>query len=79
MDNQRKILKLYGAYSLTYRGHDGEWVSRRLSAQTHSKALAEHIYDAIESLPIKDRTKDAVNALAQSHLDDSFKDPQKPT
>lgn len=67
----QQILKVYGAYSLQYRRYDGEWTIKRLSAQTHSEALANDILNAIEALPLKDRTKEAVAALAQERFDKS--------
>lgn len=66
----RRILRLYGAYNLQFRRCDGEWTIKRLSTQSHSKELAERILEAIETLPIKERTKETTDALAQRLFDE---------
>lgn len=60
-----RILKLYGAYNLKFRRWDGEWTIKRLSAQSHSKELAERIAKAIDHLSINERTKERTDELAR--------------
>lgn len=66
-----KIVKVYGSYSLTFRRFDGEWTIKRLSTNTHSLELAEKILTAIETMPIKERTKEAVEELAHKLWEES--------
>lgn len=66
----KPITKAYGAYRIEFRRWDGEWVHKRLNTQTHSKELAERILQAIEQLPINERTKEKTNALAQRLFDE---------
>lgn len=66
----KPIIKAYGAYNLQFRRWDGEWAIKRVSTQSYSKELAQRILEAIEQVPIGERTKEKTDALAQRLFDE---------